>query len=89
MNSEFVHAQAYWLAHRVAVNEPTIKGRVRLFFEIAHGRQPSEEDFNDAVDFVTDYQEHLPDDDQSTRDQKAWSAFARVMLTSNGFLFID
>tara|TARA_Y100001934_G_scaffold281817_1_gene392943 strand:- start:7640 stop:10663 length:3024 start_codon:yes stop_codon:yes gene_type:complete len=89
MNSEFVHAQAHWLAHRVAVNEPTVKGRIRLFFEIAHGRQPSEEDFNAAVDFVTDYQEQLPDADQSTRDQKVWSAFARVMLTSNGFLFID
>ena len=89
MNSEFVHAQAYWFAHRVAVKEPTVKGRVRLFFEIAHGRQPTEEDFNAAVDFVTDYQEQLPDDDQSTRDQKSWSAFARVMLTSNGFLFID
>ncbi len=89
MNSEFVHTQAHWLAHRVAVSAPTVEERVRLFFEIGHGRQPSPEDFKAAVEFVLDYQKQLATADQSTRESKAWSAFARVVLTSNGFLFID
>ena len=89
MNSEFVHTQAHWLAHRVAVSAPTVEERVRLFFEIGHGRQPSPEDFKAAVGFVLDYQKQLATADQSTRESKAWSAFASVVLTRNGFLVID
>ena len=69
---------------------PPPRARVRVAFEMAHGHQPDELEITNALAFVTAYQETLSDDqDNPKRELAAWSALARVLLTSNGFLYVD
>ena len=89
MNSKFVHDQADGLAKRIVTAEKTTEQRVRLAFELGHGRQPSKSDFDTAVDFVTTYSQHFSDHNQPASEDQAWSGLARVILTSNSFLFVD
>jgi hypothetical protein len=61
--------------------------RVRLAFNMAHGRVPSEAETSDALAFIAAYRQKLaslaklPDD--------AWASLAHVLLTSNAFLYVD
>ena len=89
MNSRFVHDQANGLAKRIVADRKTTEEGVQLAFELGHGRQPSKSDFNSAVEFVTKYSDKFPGQDQVASEQQAWSALARVILTSNSFLFVD
>ena len=89
MNSRFVHEQANGLATRIVANSKTTEEGVQLAFELGHGRQPAKPDFNSAVEFVTKYSEKFPGQDQVASEQQAWAALARVILTSNSFLFVD
>jgi hypothetical protein len=89
MNSKFVHDQADGLAKRIVTAEKTTEQRVRLAFELGHGRQPSKSDFDTAVDFVTTYSQKFSDHNQPASEHQAWSGLARVILTSNSFLFVD
>ena len=91
MNSPFVHEQSAAFAQRLLAVEGDAATRVRSAFELAHGRIPSESDVTDAVTFITAYRDKLatqniPPDQQSLA---AWSAFARVLLTGNAFLYVD
>lgn len=91
MNSSFVHEQSAAFAERLlAINAETAT-RVQSAFELAHGRIPAQSDLNDAVDFIAAYRDkvaiqNIPTDQQSVA---TWSAFARVLLTSNAFLYVD
>ena len=91
MNSEFVHAQARSFDERLLCSSGTRQERVRLAFELGHGRQPPEAEFQAAVDFLSSYTGELADANQKQADHRlaAWSALARVILTSNAFLFVD
>ena len=91
MNSEFVHVQARGFAARLLRSKGTNKERVRLAFELGHGRQPPEGEFQAAVDFLSNYVGQLSTVTQEQTDHRlaAWSALARVILTSNAFLFVD
>jgi hypothetical protein len=89
MNSKFVHDQANALAQRVLLSAKTTEQRVQLAFEIGHGRQPSTSDFKAAVEFITTYNEQSSGQNPPASQQEVWSALARVILTSNSFLFVD
>jgi hypothetical protein len=89
MNSKFVHDQADGLAKRIVSAEKTTEQRMQLAFELGHGRQPAKPDFDAAVDFITTYRQQISSQDQVASEQQAWSALARVILTSNSFLFVD
>ena len=91
MNSVFVHTQANGLARRLIRSQGTTDERVRLAFELVHGRQPPQAEFQAAVDFIPAYVERLSStaEDKADRQLAAWSALARVVLTSNAFLFVD
>ncbi|MBT5125073.1 MAG: DUF1553 domain-containing protein, partial [Planctomycetaceae bacterium] len=89
MNSKFVHDQANAMAQRLLLSAKTTEQRVQLAFEIGHGRQPSKLDFEAAVEFVTTYNEQPPRQTPPASQQEVWSGLARVILTSNGFLFVD
>lgn len=91
MNSSFVHQQAEAFAKRLISDSESAETRVRQAFKMAHGHTPSANRIADAVDFVAAYQVKLAESKQSGEAGKlaAWSAFARVLLTSNGFLYVD
>jgi hypothetical protein len=57
---------------------------------MAHGRLPGDREAETAIAFVAGYQKKLASE-QATANQEltAWSALARVLLTSNAFLYVD
>ncbi|MFP6768907.1 MAG: DUF1553 domain-containing protein, partial [Planctomycetaceae bacterium] len=90
MNSPFVHARSEGLAIRLLASPGNPEHVVRRAFEMAHGRLPGDREVQNAVAFVTGYREKLSSKDGPRKqDLAAWSALARVLLTSNAFLYVD
>ena len=89
MNSPFVHAQAEGFARRIAAVSGDDLAKTLWAFETAHGRVPADAVVQDAVVFVAAYREKLADKDNKEQDIAPWSALARVLLTSNAFLYVD
>ena len=91
MNSPFVHQAAASFAERLIkdVGDPEV--RIRTALEMAHGRQPEPADIAQAREFLEAYRSRLQSISSSGSDPEAgaWCAFARVVLTSNAFLFVD
>jgi len=87
MNNTFVYKQAGVLAERVAT-EPTDKDRIVKLYEYVFQRGPSEEELELGLKFL------------STTPEKAgyavvgepitaWRQYARIMISSNEFQFLD
>jgi len=87
MNNPFVYKQAGVLAERVA-SEPTDKDRVIKLYEYVFQRKPSDEELELGLKFL------------STTPEKAgyavvgepitaWRQYARIMISSNEFQFLD
>ena len=92
MNSPFVHQQAKGFARRIMAVSSDDRDRALWAFETAHGRIPEQAIVDDAVAFVASYQQKLASNDadaDSDNQLAAWSALARVLLTSNAFLYVD
>ena len=89
MNSEFVHAQAHRLAHRVAIKYPSRPERIRYAFELALGKSATTEEIRSATEFLASYILELGSPKEGDAQKQAWEAFSRVLLTSNEFLFVD
>ncbi|MCY2965444.1 MAG: PSD1 and planctomycete cytochrome C domain-containing protein [Planctomycetota bacterium] len=91
MNSPFVHEQSTAFAARALREQENVPGRIRFLFEASQGRFPTEGELAETEIFVTRYAAMLADRGESTDRQTlgAWSALARVLLTSNGFLSVD
>ncbi|MFM8286215.1 MAG: DUF1553 domain-containing protein, partial [Planctomycetaceae bacterium] len=90
MNSPFVHEQAAAFAARWNVPGVAVEERARQMIEAAHGRVPATEELALAGEFVAGYAARLPDTTAAPdRATAAWEAFARVLLTSNSFLYVD
>jgi cytochrome c553 len=91
MNDPFVHEQSAGLARRLLAEAKDDAGRVRRAHELATGREPAREDVGRALEFVKQYGEKLaalgkpPEEGEPS----AWAAYARVLLTSNTFLFVE
>jgi mono/diheme cytochrome c family protein len=87
MNNPFVYKQAGVLAERVH-SEPTDKDRIIKLYQIVFQRKPSDEELELGLKFL------------STTPEKAgyavvgepitaWRQYARIMLSSNEFQFLD
>ncbi len=91
MNSPFVHEQSEGFASRLLAMPGDDAARARFAFEACHGKEPSTDEINGALAFVAGYTQKLaeqsvPADKQSVG---AWAALGRVLLTSNGLLYVD
>ncbi len=91
MNSDFVHQQGAALANRLIGGSDEQAARIATAYQIALGRLPNPEEVEEAAAFVQRYTQALVHDDSTpqAREQEAWSALARTMLTRNEFLFVD
>src|SRR5262249_30661461 len=91
MNAPFVHEQADAFARRLLAAPGDDTARVRLAFEATHGRAVDDAEVRDALAFVEAYKQKLAASGAQTDRQTsaAWAAFGRVLLTSNGFLYVD
>ncbi len=82
MNSAFVHDQANAFARRLLALTGDDAARVRAAFEATRGSPPTEAEAKDSLAFVRAYA-------KKSDDKGAWAALARVLLTSNAFLYVD
>jgi hypothetical protein len=91
MNAPFVHEQADSFARRLLAARGNDAARVQLAFEATQGRMADAAEARDALSFVEAYRQKeaalaVPEDRRTT---SAWAALSRVLLTSNGFLYVD
>jgi hypothetical protein len=91
MNDPFVHEKSAALAARLLKEAGDDGSRVRLAYELTQAREPDADELVRAGMFLGRYREKLAGLGKSEGEQQqgAWAAFSRVLLTSNGFLFVD
>jgi hypothetical protein len=91
MNSPFVHEQATAFAQRLTSESSDEHARAKLAFETAHGRVPDDATLDGTVKFVAAYRERLASSSETSKEHDviSWAALARVLLTSNAFLYVD
>ena len=88
MNNEFVHETSARLATRVISASDDPARRVTFAYEIALGRHPDSAEIAESLTFLEQYADAL-EGGASNREQLLWSAFVRLVLTRNEFLFVD
>ena len=91
MNSPFVHAQSRALAQRLLRAPGDMRDRIQLAFETTLGHPPEPQRVAEITAFVTAYQQQLERQGipVAQRPVEVWAALARVLLTSNAFLYVD
>ena len=90
MNSPFVHEMSEGFARRVVSLTGDEQLRAQWAFETAHGQIPEDGVVREALAFISAYREKLASKDPSVeQDIASWAALARVLLTSNAFLYVD
>ena len=87
MNSSFVYKQAQAFAKRV-YDEGSDAARIGKAYRILFGRAPSEEETKAGLDFLQAHPE-TPGDQVAGEPTTAWFEYARVLLSSNEFEFVN
>ena len=85
LNDPFFHEQADRFAGRL-LSDPDPDARLALAFRTALQRSPTRAERAWAERFLDSYAAEVP---ASDRPRVAWSALARVLLSSNEFLYLD
>jgi hypothetical protein len=89
LNSPFFHRQCEDFARRLYRDHPTDQKRLEVAFEMAYGRLPVSAELASAQQFLRQYRKQLADADGDARELRLWSAYARILLASNEFLYVD
>ncbi|GAA5506348.1 PSD1 and planctomycete cytochrome C domain-containing protein [Novipirellula caenicola] len=91
MNSAFVHEQSEAFAKRLIATPGDDASRIRLAYESVLGREATDAEVNETLSFLDIYHRKLATADSSEPANSivAWAAFARVLLSSNEFLYVD
>ena len=82
-----MHEQSHGVAKRILAGASDQEARIRLAIEMLHGIEPTAEDLDSARTFIQSYKTAI--EGQANAETQAWSAFARVLMTSNNFLFVE
>jgi uncharacterized membrane protein len=87
MNDAFIYGQANKLTDRV-YKEPTDEARIRQMYLILFGRQPTEKELSLGETFVKTTPEKAGYTIQG-EPVTAWKEYARILLSSNEFEFVN
>ncbi len=88
LNDPFFHGQAEKVARRI-LTQPDDVSRLNELFRIVFQRTPENSDLDAALAFLTNYISALAETPAADRPLAAWSAYARILLASNEFLYLD
>ena len=92
LNSEFLFAQADQMAERVIkIAGPETAMRVRLAFQLAFARQPTEAELSKSIAFL-DAQARGDKPEEASQEKAQRTAFAdfcHMLLASNEFLYVE
>ena len=91
MNDKFVHAQAAAFAARLLASPGHERERIDLACQLALNRPARPEEIREALAYLARAETQLaaPDSSPDARRLVAWSSYARALLGSNEFLFVD
>lgn len=91
MNDKFVHEQAAQFAGRVQRGCHSDPDRIQLAYALAFGRPARREEIREGLIYLERFSEKLSAREHSPqrRQEMAWASFARVILASDEFLYID
>ncbi len=91
MNDPFVHEQSAALAKRVLAVSADDGARLKWLYQIAYTRDPHDDELSQAAEFLKRYSDTLESAKMPAeqRAEIAWSAYCRVIMTSNEFLYVD
>jgi hypothetical protein len=87
MNSSFVYKQAETFAKRV-YDEASDTARIQKTYRILFGRAPTESEIKAGMDFLQSHPE-APGNQIAGQPTTAWNEYARVLLSSNEFEFVN
>ena len=83
LNSPFMTQQAKSFSSRLHQEAPDSDGaRIKLAFELAYGRKPSEPELNLGLAY-------LAAEDSEDNQMSRWERYAQVILASNEFMYLD
>ena len=90
MNSPFLQEQALGFGQRISSRAGNDRQKISWAYETAHGRSPGEEEIQRTLLFLQQYRSvRRETDGDGSLPTDEWSALARVLLTSNAFLYVD
>jgi hypothetical protein len=87
MNSSFVYKQAETFARRV-YDEANDTARIQKAYRILFGRAPDQAETKAGMDFLQAHPD-TPGDQVAGQPTTAWNEYARVLLSSNEFEFVN
>jgi hypothetical protein len=87
MNSSFVYKQAEAFAKRV-YDEANDAARIQKAYRLLFGRAPNEAETKAGIAFLLAHPE-TPGDQVTGQPTTAWNEYARVLLSSNEFEFVN
>lgn len=85
MNDPFLHDCADKFARRATSAAASDRARLDFAYRALFSRPPTAAEQEDAAEFFRKYRANAND----AEIQASWSAYARVLLTSNAFFFVD
>ena len=82
-----MHEQSRAFASRLLQMEIDDHQRLIVAFEMTQAKIPSDDEMSDAFAFLESYSQDLGADEKARI--QAWAALARVLFSSNAFLYVD
>ena len=89
MNDLGLHARAEKFAARILSAAADDAARLDFACRQLFGRTASADEHADALEFFRDYAVACEDEPPEKRSALAWSAYARVLLSTNELLYVD
>ncbi|MCA9429860.1 MAG: DUF1553 domain-containing protein, partial [Candidatus Omnitrophica bacterium] len=91
MNNDFVHELCDGFGKRIVESRDADRDRVEFAYRTAFSRPPTQEEVELTQAYVTGYQAKLAEEGVSEGDRpiQAWGSLARVLFSSNEFLYLD
>ena len=91
MNSPFLKETAAAFAKRLLEFSSDSEARIQHAYKAAMSRSPDPDELTDSLAFLSAYQQEMsacgqPD---AEAEKLAWTSFARVLLSSSEFLYVD
>ncbi len=88
LNDPFFHGQADKVARQV-LRQSEESGRLNELFRIVMQRLPRDSERATTMDFLQKYQAAIAETPAGDQPLAVWSACARILLSSNQFLYVD
>lgn len=89
LNDKFAHEMAECFAERLLRECDNSAARIQRAYELSYGRKPSREEMRSDLEYLRDTARKLESLNVTDPEKKAWASFARAVMGSNEFIFLD